>query len=338
MEQPRLKRATLNDVADYCGVSYQTVSRVINNSPNVSAATRHRVTAAVAALGYQPNKAAQALVKRRSYTIQMITYGLNYYGPSQMVISVEQAARAEGYQLALTNVNSLSKDEIDAVIDHLGDSDGILLIAPVQDAGYDALAEAWGHVPIVRIGSQVGAPGSSIIFDQQQGSSAATRYLIDLGHTRIGVLNGPARWYDAAARHAGVLATLNAYRLTPACTAEADWTAAGGYAACQQLLDTGVLFSALVVANDQMAIGAMRALREAGKRIPEDVSVVGFDDIPEAAYLEPPLTTVRQDFATLGRRCIEYLLARIAEPGMAPHQWVLAPELIIRASTAPLRS
>src|SRR5687768_7095838 len=119
MTEPRIKRATLHDVADYSGVSYQTVSRVVNNNPNVANATRRRVLEAIEALGYQPNKLAQALVMRRSFTIKMITFGLGYYGPAQMVISVEQVAKAQGYQLVLTNVKAASEDEIDQVIENL---------------------------------------------------------------------------------------------------------------------------------------------------------------------------------------------------------------------------
>src|SRR3954462_1902163 len=165
MADPHIKRPTLFDVAEQSGVSYQTVWRVVNNNGSVSSRTRQRILEAIERLGYQPNRAAQALVTRRSYTIKMVTFGLNYYGPAQMMISVEQVARAQGYQLVLTNINALIEDEIQQVTDGLGAVDGVLLITPIQSPLFDTLAEACQHIPMVCIGTQAGSALSSVVFD-----------------------------------------------------------------------------------------------------------------------------------------------------------------------------
>ena len=281
MAEPPTKRATLQDVANHAGVSYQTVSRVINKSAHVSNTTRQRVLEAIASLGYQPNRVAQALVTNRSYTIKMVTFGLSYYGPAQMMLNVEQVAKAQGYELVVTNIKAASEAEIKQVIAYLGQEDGILLIAPIRNALFNMLTEACRHIPMVCIGTHIGSALPSVVFDQHRGEQLATQHLIDRGHSQIAEISGPLYWHDALARHESWLATLTANGLTPAIHLEGDWTAASGYTAALQLLGTRIPFTGLIIGNDQMALGAMRALRERGLRIPDDVSIVGFDNIPE---------------------------------------------------------
>jgi DNA-binding LacI/PurR family transcriptional regulator len=326
------RRATLYDVARYAGVSHQTVSRVINGSPHVAPKTLRRVQEAIRALGYQPNKAAQALVTRRTFTLEVVAAGTMHYGPAQMVTSVQQAANASGYKLVLTYVEHMTLEQTRSVMDNLGDVDGVIIVAPIQEDIYESLTQMCPK-PFVKVGAKPGAKLPSVIIDQHQGCRMAVQHLIELGHRHLAEICGPLHWYDALARHESWLDTLRVHHLEPGPVAPGDWTAASGYAAARRLLQTGPAFSALVVANDQMALGALRALHEAGLRVPDDVSVVGFDDIPEAAYFEPPLTTVRQDFTALGKQSVEYLVEMLRHPDAPLHQRMLYPSLVKRLST-----
>ena len=189
-----------------------------------------------------------------------------------------------------------------------------------------------GSVPVVMIDVPKNAQVPSVVIDQAAGSRLATQYLVDMGHEDVAEISGPLSWHDATLRHEAWQATLQAAGLTPGPSAEGDWSAAGGYRAAQQLLAGGKSFSALVAANDQTALGAARALRAHGLRVPEDVSLIGFDDVPEAKYFEPPLTTIRQDFTALGQQSIDYLLTLIDHPETPTHQRVLYPTLVTRQS------
>jgi len=333
------RRNTLRDVADRAGVSYQTVSRVINHHPYVAEETRVRVLDAIAALGYQPNKVAQSLAGRRSQTLAVITFGMDYYGPAQMVINIEHAAKAAGYDLIFANIAQPNSDSIRAAMARLGrwQVDGMILITPVPGIDYEDIAGQQPHTPLVLMDAPLGSTTPSVVVDQGYGGRLVTQHLIDLGHHALCEISGPLDWFGAVARHQSWLDTLHEAGLKPGLSIEGDWTALGGYHAARRLLDSGAPFTGLVVGNDQMALGALRAMHERGLRIPEDVSVVGFDDIPEACCFEPPLTTVRQDFDSLGRQGITYLVERIEAPDTPVAQRVIYPELVVRASTAPPR-
>ena len=340
-DHQRPKPITLYDVAERCGVSYQTVSRVINGHPHVSKATRQRVLQAIEALDYRPNRAAQSLVTRRSFTLGVVTFGAAYYGPLQMVGNVARIAKARGYNLLVANISDTAPEDVqDAIHTFSGKLvDGIITITPVASITSVELRALCGDTPFVQVDTQLGANEASVVIDQHYGAKLAVQHLIDLGHVQISEISGPLHWFDAAARHEGWLDTLNAAGLQTSATLEGDWTAAGGYAAACRLLNEGAAFTALFVGNDQMALGALRALREHGLRVPEDISIVGFDDIPEAAFYEPPLTTIQQDFSALGRQSVEYLVELIDQrdsPNPAPnlvHQRVLYPRFIERQST-----
>jgi DNA-binding LacI/PurR family transcriptional regulator len=337
MADSSTRRVTINDVARRSGVSYQTVSRVINNHPYVAEETRSRVLKVIAELDYRPNKAAKSLVTQRSQTLAVITFGMDYYGPAQMVINIERAAKHEGYDLIFSNIPETSIDNMRAAMNSL-DSwlvDGILAITPVTGITCDEMQELCGAIPLVQIDNRMGSATPSVVVDQQYGSRLVTQHLIDLGHTQFAEIGGPQDWFGAAARHQSWLQTLTDAGLQPGPAIHADWTALGGYNAACQLLEYGATFTALVVANDQMALGAIRAVRERGLRIPEDISITGFDDIPESMFFDPPLTTVRQDFDALGRRGVEYLIQRINDPETPSMQHIINPQLITRASTAP---
>jgi DNA-binding LacI/PurR family transcriptional regulator len=334
MPNVRPKRATLYDVARQAGVSYQTVSRVINNHPHVADETRQRIIHIIDDLGYRPSRAARSLATHRSNTLGIVTFGAAYYGPAQMMLNAERAAKARGYSIRLSSIGATTLEEVQEAIGGLRDQlvDGIVLIMPTQDISYPRLAEACGEIPFVETDTDAATEIPSVVIDQDSGSRMATQYLLDLGHRAICEVSGPLNWFSGAARHRGWRATLAAAGIDPGPHIEGDWTAASGYQAARRLLESGAKFTALVAGNDQMALGAMRALSELGRRVPQDVSVIGFDDIPEAAYFEPPLCTVRQDFAALGEQSVEYLVSLIDDSDTPRQQRVLQPQFIARSS------
>jgi DNA-binding LacI/PurR family transcriptional regulator len=332
-----MPNVTLRDVARRAGVSYQTVSRVINQHSYVAEETRQRVLATIAELDYHPNKAARSLAARHSQTLGLITFGLDFFGPAQMVINIERAAKLAGYDLVFSNVSATTMKGLRAAVRSIRrwQVDGILLITPMLEMSDDAISSSNEGIPMVQINGQLGAHTPSVVVEQRYGTRLITRHLIELGHRRICEISGPLNWFDAIGRHESWQATLREAGLDVGISIEGDWTSASGYQMTRRLLETAPGFTALVVENDQMALGALRALHECGLRVPQDVSVVGFDDIPESPFFEPPLTTVRQDFSALGERGIDYLVERIQHPDLPVEQQVIYPELILRASTAP---
>jgi DNA-binding LacI/PurR family transcriptional regulator len=246
--------------------------------------------------------------------------------------AIQDAGRAAGYSVAVAQLPDLGGTSISAGLDHLlGQSvEGIVVIAP-QEVVLDRLQSARLGVPYVTL---LGGPSTvqrELTVDQVSGARAATQHLIRLGHRRIVHLSGPLEWFEAEARVHGYRAELTDAGLLPEPVLEGDWTAESGYLLARRVLDDpGV--TAVFASNDQMALGVYHAARERGLGIPEQVSVVGFDDIPEAAHFWPPLTTVLQDFTELGRRSVESLIAEI-EGGAEPTAVSLQPELIVRSST-----
>ena len=329
------KKPTLVDVARDAKVSYQTVSRVINQHPSVADATRIRVQRAIDKLGYQPNRAARSLVTRRSNTIGIVSFGSRYYGPTQMLVNIEAASRRRGYGLTFTSVDGHSAPEMSRVIGELTSQnlDGVVVIAPVEEVDPGTVVRLFGDTPFVMIDIVPSEGVHSVAIDQAHGARLATQHLIGLGHQLFCEISGPLRWHDAMLRHETWLATLRSSGITPGPSVESDWTAAGGHAAAQWLLGSGAAFTALFVGNDQMALGAIRTLQDAGLRVPHDVSVVGFDDVPEAAFFEPPLTTVRQDFVALGEETVDYLTTLIKDPDAAAQRRMLYPTFVVRSST-----
>ena len=321
------------DVARLAGVSHQTVSRVINGQNNLRPATRERVEQAIRQLGYRPNSAARALVTRRSATIGVIGSKSGYWGPSTVHRTIQAAGREAGYFVSSVNLQSLTRDELVDAINHLRDQsvEGIVLISATDDALDVARAQEHLGVPVVVVEGDAAKARWTVGVDQVAGAELGTRHLIDLGHTDIMHLAGPPSWTEGRARLLGWQNAMYAAGLRPSQHVTGDWSAASGYDAGREIAGRDDV-TAVFCANDQMALGLLRALSEAGRSVPGDVSVVGFDDIPEAAYLIPPLTTVRQDFTAVGRRAIEIIQAALAgEP--APER-LISPELVVRASSA----
>jgi DNA-binding LacI/PurR family transcriptional regulator len=333
MTKSNARLPRLEDVAERAGVSHQTVSRVINNHPNVSKATRERVEAAIAELGYRRNTAARSLVTRRSQTIGVLASELSQYGPANTLLGVEQAARNAGYFVSIAALKSVSRESIFDAVRHFMDQsvDGIVVSVPHSETLL-ALADLQVGVPVVAVGSLGNEAVSGAMVDQTRGAELAVGHLIELGHRRIGHIAGPQDWIDGVARAEAWSAALRSAGLEDDLLMTGDWSAGSGYEIGRKLAAERSA-TAIFVGNDQMALGLLRAFNEAGVRVPDDVSVVGFDDQPESGYFTPPLTTVRQDFEELGRRCIDIMLAAI-EDGESVSSTVVAPELVVRQSTS----
>ena len=325
------------DVAVLAGVSHQTVSRVVNGAPNVQPRTRERVEAAIKELGYRPNTAARALVTRRSSTIGIISTETGLYGPNSIHRTIEEAAREAGYFAGSVGLKEITSDGLTGAIDHLlrQSVEGIVMIA----AQHEALEVIRRHdpgVPVVVVEGDLSRGPSAVGVDQHRGAHEATRHLLELGHTCIAHISGPEAWTEAEARRQGWQDAVREAGHEPGPLLVGDWTAERGYA-LGALLAQDPEVTAVFSANDQMAIGVLRAMHEAGRRVPEDVSVVGCDDSPESGYLIPPLTTVRQDFAEVGRRAIGVLHAAIAGEDEDLERLV-EPVLVVRESTRPPRT
>jgi DNA-binding LacI/PurR family transcriptional regulator len=326
--------ATMMDVAKLAGVSHQTVSRVLNDQAKVSPQTRTRVLDAMRQLDYQPNSAARALVTRRSKTLGLVTFDTTLFGPASMVYGIEQAARDAGYFVSIASIRTLSRR---AVLDAIGQLrlqsvEGIVAIVP-KDSAVVALSAVPPGIALVGVGVGGGADVPMVGVDNVVGAALATRHLLSLGHATVHHISGPPGWPEARERTTGWREALIAYNATAPQVLVGDWSARSGYLAGQRLAADPTV-TAVFCANDQMALGALRALHEVGRRVPSDVSVVGFDDVPEGPYLIPPLTTVQQDFAEVGRRSLALLMEQI-DTGARPHRQIhLTPQLKVRDSSA----
>ncbi len=336
---PQVKAPNLKDVASRAGVSHMTVSRVLNDATSVARATRERVLTAIRELDYRPNTAARALVTGRSRALGVVIFDTTLFGPASTLYGIEQAARDAGYSVNIVSLRTLTRQTIADALDSLRGNavDGVIVIAPHISAAR-ALDEMPQSLPLVAVESGSGSPAfPTVAVDQRAGAAMATQHLMSLGHGTVWHIAGPRDWLEAQEREQGwaqALAALGAEAPEPR---HGDWSPRSGYEITKELL-ADHLPTALFVANDQMALGALRALREAGVEVPRDVSVVGFDDIPEAAYFPPPLSTVRQEFSDLGRRTFDLLLARIAGDLMPLTRSVVEPILVVRESSAPPRA
>lgn len=346
---------TMADVAQVAGVSHQTVSRVLSGHPHVREATRAQVNEAIARLGYRRNPAARALVTRRTRTIGVIAVNTTLHGPASTLAGVQEAARDQGYLVSAVTLRTPDAVSLAEAVEHLAawGVDGVVAITPQRET-VRALAALHTPFPVVTVegGHRLRLPGVSL--DQALGARLVTTHLLDLGHPTVWHVAGPPSWLESEARTEGWRAALAAAGAPAPEPLYGDWSPLSGYRAGQRLADrTGDTAkgrpSALFVANDQMALGVLRAFREAGIRTPQDIAVAGFDDIPEAEFFPPPLTTVRQDFTAIGRRSIALLIEHIdrgdsgpgpgeqhataTARGTAPAHVTVAPQLVVRAST-----
>ncbi|MDC4233831.1 LacI family transcriptional regulator [Actinomyces sp. B33] len=335
----RLNRPpSILDVAAAAGVSHQTVSRVLNNSKNVLPQTRERVQAAIDELGYRRNSAARALARHKSEMIGVITTTSLDYGPSSILMEVELAARASGYYTAVAPIEDYDDSSIEEALDHLLGLpvEGLVVIAPLRDVAAD-MSKKDIPVPVVAVTTQEMGEVAGVIpvaIDQVKGARLALEHLYGLGHRDIAHIAGQAEFFEARHREATWRAFMGERALAIREPVARGWDFSIGYEEGRRLLAEGMP-SAVFCANDQIALGLYRALEEAGRSVPSDVSIVGFDDMPAARYYSPALTTINQDFASLGRLVLSTLLEAIDAPeaaGIAPKS--LEPVLVVRDSTA----
>ena len=338
MTTSNTREPAMVDVARLAGVSHQTVSRVLNNHPNVRVETARRVRAAIAELGYRPNRAARALVTGRSQLLGVVALNTTLYGPASLLTAFERAAGNAGFAVSVGSVGSLDRQSISAVIERHLDQRvaGIVAIAPVASAA-EAMDGLTAEVPLVTIDGDPQRATAGVTVDQAAGARAATQHLLDAGHRTVWHVSGPADWFDSAGRVAGWEATLRDAGAEVPPVLPADWSAASGYRVGQTLARIPEV-TAVFAANDHLALGILRALHERGLRVPDDISVVGFDDVPEAGYFIPPLTTVRPDFHAVAERALTLLLLQIEAGTPSAELYTLAPTLVHRGSVARPRT
>lgn len=320
------------DVARRAGVSHQTVSRVLNGHPNVSPATKAQVLAAIRALGYRPNIAARTLVTGRTNVLGVVSVDTTLYGPASMLYGIERALHPE-YFVAVASLPAFDRDSLTEAVERFAAQSvaGIIVIAPDMHAA-DALRGLAVSVPLVAVGSGDYTPLPSVAIDNRAGAARATRHLLGLGHRTVHHIGGPDKWLDARERIEGWRQALREAGAPEPELARGDWSARSGYEIGHRLAaDNDV--TAVLCGNDAMALGFLRAAAEHGRPVPDGISVVGFDDVAEAAYYHPPLTTVRQDFGTLGVRALHVLMDLITHGGQARPAPPITASLIVRSSS-----
>ncbi|WVK80555.1 LacI family DNA-binding transcriptional regulator [Dactylosporangium sp. AC04546] len=331
----RKQRVSMADVAKLAGVSSQTVSRVSNGHPSVVEETRELVLAAMRELGYRPNSAARALRYGQFNTIGVILFSLSSTGNSRTVEAIATHAAAEGYAITLIPVGAPTQDNVLGAFTRMGELavDGVIVIIEVHllDASTVALPPG---VHVVVVDSDAGDRYPVVDTDQADGARQAVRHLLDLGHRTVWHVAGPAESFAAERRAKAWREALEAAACPLPPIERGDWSAESGYRAGLRLADRPDC-TAIFAANDQMALGVLRALHERGRIVPTDISVVGFDDIPDAASYLPPLTTVHQDFAEVGRRCVQALLRQIRNEPAGPGTDLVPTHLVVRGSTTP---
>ncbi|MFP5068352.1 LacI family DNA-binding transcriptional regulator [Pseudonocardia nantongensis] len=332
------------DVARLAGVSHQTVSRVLNDHPNVRAATRSRVRSAVDELGYRPNRAARTLVTGRDRVIGIVAPQSTLFGPVSLLAAFEEQAVAAGFGVSVVRVRDLDGPSVGAAVGRLLDAQvsGIVVIAPVVGVA-EALDAMPGDVPLVTVDGDPARPCPLATVDQLEGGRLATEHLLEAGHPTVWHVAGPEHWFDAAGRAEGWRAALRAAGADVPPVVPADWSPDAGYRA-GQFLGRMPEVTAVFTANDALATGLLHALHDLGRRVPEEISLVGFDDIPTSAHLVPPLTTVRPDFEAVACEALDLLVRDVGDgagegravptEGPGAHRRV-SPVLVPRDSVAP---
>lgn len=332
-----VRPASIRDVAATAGVSYQTVSRVINGSPRVKDATRELVQSAIDQLGFRPNRAARALAGGPVQSITVLTADTTLYGYAATLQGIEEAARAADFTVGVRVLDSADPADVRNAVDRATESAGALVVVAFDKAGIDALAAVPPDVPMVAaVENPVGNQGAGqpwVWIDDRKAAMDATNYLLELGHRTVHHVSIPSA-SKKAQRLAGWRSALVAAGIKPPKPQYAIWHARSGYEAGRALARDPEV-SAVLCGNDDLAFGVLRAMHEAGRAVPDDVSIIGFDDIPLAEFATPALTTVRLDWAELGRTCFRLLRERMHDPDV-----VLSgppPQLVVRESTGPAR-
>ena len=336
------KRITIKEVAEAAGVSMQTVSRVTNNYSYVSGETRQRVEEAVEKLGYRPSTLARSLSQRRSYTLGVVTFGLKYIGPSRTLNGIADMADELGYMLLMKKMDNFDTNRIDKVIDSLlaRHVDGIIWDVPENDENQNWAREIENlPVPIVFM-SMEPKPGYSVVStDSYLGAQIATQHLIDQGCQHIGHISGGLIWWEARLRLQGWRDTLEkaGRQVTDLHWEEGNWSSSSGAAAIEKLLSQYAEMDGVFVANDQMALSVLSEASQRGIKVPEQLSVVGFDGIPESAHFYPSLTTISQDPQSLGGEAVKSLVEMIEAQRdgatIEARSVLIPPSLVVRNSS-----
>lgn len=330
------QRPSIYDVAKQAGVSHMTVSRVLNGHPNIRESTRERVLRAIDEMNYTRSSIARALATRRAMRIGVLVDSPVQWGPNSTLRAIESAARDAGYAISAFSISDDEESQIDTGVVELVTQgvDALCVIAP-RASSLDLLRQQSTGLPTLVIKAEPDAEMHTAAVDQRAGAMAAVMHLIELGHRSIAHLSGPLDWYDARAREQGWRDALADAGLSIAPPVVGDWTSDYGYTfgKTYDFSDATAVFAA----NDQMALGLVHGLSERGLSVPGDISVVGFDDLPDARHFLPPLTTVRQDFRALGALALQIIIAAIEGEEVAEHD-IIEPRLIVRRSSAPPRS
>jgi LacI family transcriptional regulator len=334
----------LQDVAALAGVSIKTVSRVVNNQGEISEATRQRVQAAIDELGYRPNVLARSLVNKRTDTLAVVAWGIEYFGPSRTMVGIEQQSDELGYSLFLNLVSHPDDLNQERILDTLlaRRVDGIIWAVPeVGDNRKWIRPGLLERLPPIVFLSMQAQPGLTIAaVNNFSGAKQATQHLFDQGRSKIGIITGPTAWWEARERFAGWKDTLEhaGMAVLPSLIVESYWSAAGGERAMQQLFKQQPDIDAVFASSDQIALGALGAIHQSGRRVPQDLAIVGFDNAPDSAFYWPPLTTVYQKLVNVGHIAVQNLHqmieARRQQRGYIEAALTLIePELIVRASS-----
>jgi LacI family transcriptional regulator len=343
-----MEKVTIRDVAAAAGVSRQTVSRVLNDRPDVAKETRQRILEVIEELGYRPSSIARSLSHGRSYTLGVESYGVQYFGPSHTLVGIEHQANEMGYTLHLSLVQEPAESGVQLLHDMLSyQVDGI--IWAVSEIGNN---REWAereicnlNVPVVFLDMRP-CPNLSVVnIDNRSGGYLATQHLLRQGYQRIGLITGPLDWWSAQQRKSGWKDAIEeaGRPVEEKLIVEGTWSAASGERGLRRLLEQRPDVDAVFACNDQMALGALKTTRELSLQVPQDLALVGYDDVPEAPFFSPPLSTVRQDLDQLGRSAVQEL-GRLIEAkqqeqtDIEPETILLQPELIVRESSVLSRS
>ena len=344
MTAQHARRVTIVDVARLAQVSAGTVSNALTGKRPVAEATRQRILHAIEEIGYQPNLLARGLVNRRSQTLGVIVFGLEYYGPTRTLIGIDQEANTQGYALLLDLLHNPLEADVDSVLNLLTGRrvDGIVWAVHEIGCNRQWVAEdRLASLPPMVFLTMQPCPGVTVVnTDNLRGAYMATRHLLEQGRRAIGTVTGPLDWWEARERQRGWRqCLLDAGRpADDGLCYEGDWVAGSGEKGFDQLIRSRPEMDAVFAANDHMALGVLRAAHRLGKRVPEDLAVVGYDNMPEAAYFWPALTTVRQRLVEVGRLAIRALhdmveAKREGHPMPGAGVQTLSPELIVRESS-----
>jgi LacI family transcriptional regulator len=340
------KKVTIRDVAAAAGVSHQTVSRVINDRPDVAEETRRRVWHVIEELGYQPSAIARSLIRQRSFTLGVVIAGLKYVGPSRTLNGITKQSEEMGYTLLLEELPRFDTNDVEPLLNSLRarQVDGIIWAVPEVGSNRD-----WLHsqppelpIPMIFLTMQTRSDLFIVSVDNYTGGRTATEHLLAQGYQHIGHISGPLDWWEARQRKAGWQDALSEAGIQVADHhwESGNWSSASGEQAVRKLLDGYPEMEAVFVGNDQMALSVLQVACQKDFQVPQDLAVVGFDGIPEAAYYWPPLTTVYQDQQKLGCTAVRELVQIIEasqkdEAVIEPKTISLQPELIVRASSVP---